>query len=358
MTPPDPLSRRFGGSAVTDASGRFELDGLVAGWQYDLSLEPRPDGSIPSLGSVTAEAGRRVDMAVVSIPAPRKPYVPPTLDERIASAMNVKGSTADRFERAINRCESNNQKLLIVLGKPNDSRLRRFMELRYGDRSLGKVLQDFLVMALSSDDPERADSTIDFLESIGFDTQNEMLPFSLGVVGVDGGLIAQRSTDDIVQDAKLSKEALIQWLGSYVDPPIDAQRLLADTLSRAKAENKRVILQETATWCGPCHMLADFLEANRQWEADYLWVKMDHRFTGASEIMSNLREGAEGGIPWMAILDADGEKLATSNHFESGQNIGFPSSAQGREHFTKMLLDTRQTMTDEQLNEMIAGLKK
>jgi hypothetical protein len=70
-------------------------------------------------------------MGTMNIPAPPKPYVPPTLDERIAKAMGVSGTALDRFNRARPRCKLNRQKLLLVIGKPDDSRLRRFMELRY-----------------------------------------------------------------------------------------------------------------------------------------------------------------------------------------------------------------------------------
>jgi hypothetical protein len=74
--------------------------------------------------------------------------------------------------------------------------------------------------------------------------------------------------------------------------------------------------------------------------------------------MAELRDGASGGIPWFAILDASGDKLATSNHFESGDNIGFPSSGEGQAHFKKMLLDTRLSMTDEEIDAFVARLRK
>jgi len=105
---------------------------------------------------------------------------------------------------------------------------------------------------------------------------------------------------------------VIQWLRSHIDEPIDARKFLDEILAQAKRKNKRVLVQETATWCGPCHMLPDYPNDNREWETDYIWIKMDHRFTGARELMAELRAGASGGIPWFAILDADGKKLATS----------------------------------------------
>ncbi len=350
-------SIRFGGTVVTDSEGRFELVGLVPGWEYELNLESRPDGTIPSLDSVTVDPGQRVDMGTMSIPAPRKPYVPPTLDERIAEAMGVDGTAMDRFERAIPRCKLNKQKLLVVVGKPDDGRLRRFMELRYEDPDFRDVRDDFLIMALSTSGLDNVANVEQLLGELNVETTDASTDFSLLLIDSDGALISESADENLLEEDELSKGAVIEWLRSYIDEPIDARKLFAETLARAKQENKRVLVQETATWCGPCHMLSDFLDENRQWEADYIWIKMDHRFTGAREVMAELRDGASGGIPWYAILDSDGEKLATSND-ESGDNIGFPSSKDGQKHFKQMLLDTRLSITDDQVDALVARLSK
>jgi hypothetical protein len=44
--------------------------------------------------------------------------------------------------------------------------------------------------------------------------------------------------------------------------------------------------------------LSRFLDHQRNvWEKDYLWVKLDHRWTGAMDIAKRLRDKSEGGIP-------------------------------------------------------------
>jgi len=84
---------------------------------------------------------------------------------------------------------------------------------------------------------------------------------------------------------------------------------------------------------------------------------MDHRWTGADEIMKTMRCGAQGGIPWWAILDADGKVMVTSND-EEGDNIGFPSSSNGREHFRGMLEQTAIRLTPMDVNELVEALKQ
>jgi hypothetical protein len=83
---------------------------------------------------------------------------------------------------------------------------------------------------------------------------------------------------------------------------------------------------------------------------------MDHRWTGAQEIMKGFRGDADGGIPWFAILDADGKVLITSNG-EDGNNIGFPSDESGQTHFRKMIEATAQRMTPQQVTSLMEALR-
>ncbi len=59
----------------------------------------------------------------------------------------------------------------------------------------------------------------------------------------------------------------------------------------------------------------------------------------------------------MAILDASGNKLATSNKPDSGDNIGFPADADSKKHFANMLKASRQRMTDEEIEEFVGEAK-
>ncbi|HBL43459.1 MAG TPA: hypothetical protein DDZ90_08720, partial [Planctomycetaceae bacterium] len=70
-----------------------------------------------------------------------------------------------------------------------------------------------------------------------------------------------------------------------------------------------------------------------------------------------MRGGAQGGIPWWAILDKDGKVLVTSND-EEGENIGFPSSSSGRVHFRNMLEKTAIRLTPMDVNELVEALKQ
>jgi hypothetical protein len=81
--------------------------------------------------------------------------------------------------------------------------------------------------------------------------------------------VAGQVIDELCVGDQLSKDRLLELLRQDLTEPLVATRLLLDARERAAAENKRILIQETATWCGPCHRLSRLLDANRSWEKDY-----------------------------------------------------------------------------------------
>ena len=64
------------------------------------------------------------------------------------------------------------------------------------------------------------------------------------------------------------------------------------------------------------------------------------------------------GFPWLAILDADGKVLATSNKPDDGSNIGFPSQPDEIDHFLHILRTTAQRMTPDDFAKLKTYLEK
>lgn len=356
----DPKSRlssnRFGKVVTTDKNGDFTLTQLVPGWKYECTLFDNPGGYILSVASVTVEPGETKQLGELKTPEEPKPYVPPTLADRTRDAFNVAGTPLERFEKAKALVKQLNQNLLVVLASPEDERTKSLMQLRYEIQEFRSYVDDFRFMAISTvDDKLEAAQSLAKALDVSLEPENA---FVLVVVDREGKVTGKLTSEQICDGESLSKERLLAELDKYKTKPLDARELLQKAYEQAEREDKRVFLQETATWCGPCQMLSRLLLENRQWEKDYVWVKMDHRWTGAMEIMKELRGEAEGGIPWMVILDAQGNKLATSNLPKSGSNIGFPSEPEGQVHFANMLKDTRQRMTDQEIDDLISAAAK
>lgn len=350
-------SNRFGRVVTTDSDGVFTLPNLVPDWEYTCTLLDYPGGYVLTVVKANVEPGETRKLGDVKTPEPPKRYVPPTLEERIEQAFTVAGTPLERFARAKQTVKHANQNLLIILSEIKDSRTASLMEWRFEDADYRSYADDFRTMCISTD-ADKIDEAKELAKSLELPELQAEKNFLLIVVNRDGEVVAKIKSDQVCDGDKLSKNRLLTELDKYKTTPLDARELLTLALAKAERENKRVLLQETATWCGPCHMLTRWLLANKQWETDYIWLKMDHRWTGAIEIMKEYRGEAQGGIPWCVILDAKGNKLATSNHLKSGDNIGFPSDADGQKHFAHMFKLTRIRMTDEEIEELTKAAGK
>ncbi|WP_198000242.1 carboxypeptidase regulatory-like domain-containing protein [Gimesia alba] len=357
-----PWRTSFGGKTTTDKEGRFEIVNLVLGQKYDINLVNRPKDqpsriSWRTVETVKVEDSQPVDLGVLEVKPPPKPYKPPTLEERIAKAFSVEGTPLERFQRGTQDAKITMQHLLILFGDPKSKAVKQFMTLRYQDQDVRKELYSFLVMAVDISADKR-DAAQKLAKTLGVNLDGNPADFSLVITDEQGKPIVNTDVSSLSTDGKINKEKILALLKAHTVPTLDAQELLATALKQAKKENKRIIIQETATWCGPCRLLSRFLVRERDlWERDYLWIKIDYRWTGAFEMMKTMRAGAQGGIPWWAILDQDGKVLVTSND-EEGTNIGFPSDQSGREHFRSMLEKTSIRLTPMDINTLVDALKQ
>ncbi|WP_417390643.1 hypothetical protein [Gimesia sp.] len=357
------LSRTaFGGTIITDESGKFELENLVLGQEYNMSLVIRPEKKpgntyYRQVKKITLQDSQPFDLGTIEVKPLPKPYQPPTIDERIAAAFAVKGTPLERFSKAQQIARLTVQYPTILFGDPKSDAVRELMAFRYQDSDVRKELPSFLIMAIdSSGDKRKAAQAL--AEQLNLDWNPKADALDLFVLDTTGKQRAHTDLAALSKSGSVNKQPLIKFLKANQIPPKDARELLDAALKQAKEQNKRVIVQETATWCGPCRLLSQFLDREREkWQRDYIWIKMDHRWTGADEIMKTMRGGAQGGIPWWAILDKDGKVLVTSND-EEGENIGFPSSSTGREHFRGMLEKTAIRLTPMDVNELVEALKQ
>jgi hypothetical protein len=72
---------------------------------------------------------------------------------------------------------------------------------------------------------------------------------------------------------------------------------------------------------------------------------------GFSEVIDGYKGERAGGFPWMAILDAEGEILITSNA-PDGRNIGSPQAEWEIEHWNTMIRETAKRITEEEIQYM------
>ncbi|MEX1232820.1 MAG: thioredoxin family protein [Planctomycetaceae bacterium] len=350
-----PFQTAWGGTKITDSAGRFTMEDLVLGGDYQISVTVENARSWRNVGSVKPTEPGTIDLGKLEL-KPYVPYKPPTIEERISSAFTHAKTPIERFEASFPDVKLSRQRVLMLLTDAAGEPAKQFMTLRFEDDGVQEALYDFRVIPINSSPPH--DEPVKLLAE-KFDEQltGEKANFFIILTDDDGKPIDTAVATDLSTDGKIDREKVLAFLQKNTLEPLDAKTLLDEALAQAKTENKRVIVQETATWCGPCWSLSRFLQQHRDlWETDYIWVKMDHRWTGAQNLMAELRQEAEAGVPWWAILDADGKILVTSNTPE-GNNIGFPSAPAEIEHFRTMVEQTAQRMTTEQIKKLVGDLQ-
>jgi thioredoxin-related protein len=104
------------------------------------------------------------------------------------------------------------------------------------------------------------------------------------------------------------------------DESADGAEQIADALETAKAENKRVLLQFGANWCGWCHKLHHLFEGDEKIAArlkeSYVVVLIDVNGKHNQEVDAKYGHPMQHGLPVIVILDAVGKQLTTKNTAE------------------------------------------
>lgn len=99
------------------------------------------------------------------------------------------------------------------------------------------------------------------------------------------------------------------------DGEADAAAQIAAAVAKAKKENRRVLIQWGANWCGWCHLLHDCFrneaEVRRtlQYEYDLVLVDVGHADKNLELAEKYGADFAGKGLPYLTILDGDGKTV-------------------------------------------------
>lgn len=104
------------------------------------------------------------------------------------------------------------------------------------------------------------------------------------------------------------------------DASADGVEQIEAALAAAKQEDKRVLLQFGAEWCGWCHLLHRLFESDQRiaakLEADYEVVLIDVDGDHNKAVNDKYGNPMQHGLPVLVVLDADGTQLATQDTAE------------------------------------------
>jgi hypothetical protein len=292
------------------------------------------------------------------VEVPRGTNVTVVGDARAAKLFAGTDSLAEAIRQAVVDARLAESRVLLTLGVPDELHSQQLAALTDpADWSrttpeARRALAVYRVLGLKADDSDVAN----VLEKVyGLKLTPGRHPQLIVIDG--GGRVIAVSDLSPAHGSRIDKRRIEEFVIEHAPVQVDGKRLLNSALDRAKLENKRIYLQEGGLQCRPCVEMSRFLANHAEIiDQDFIVLKIDHgRHNNAAEVMKRIRKGKSRGIPWVAILDADGKVLTTSDD-ANGDNIGFPADPAGIDHFLKMLSSSARRMTQNQLKELRSAL--
>jgi hypothetical protein len=282
------------------------------------------------------------------------PPRPLSLEEKTARFFQKSGKLAQRIGKAQEEARSHYLRVLLIVGDPTEKTSCMFQSMRTEDSTVLKALLDYEQVAVAVND---ADSITFLRQSCGLKVDPRSA-LTLVVLGDDGKVSASYRPLLEKKDTSVAAKELAGFLTAHALPRLDAEKLLAAALERARRQDKRVFIQETGTYCSWCRVLSRFIASNRQiFDENYVMLEIDRdRFVHGDEVMKRYRSGDDRSIPWCAVLDAEAKMHANWNG--PNGNIGFPNDAKGIDHFLQVLTKTAARLTPGQLQELRRALEK
>jgi len=286
-------------------------------------------------------------------PDPATPAAQPAVPQARKPIYDETADAAHAVEAAIARAKAENRRVLIQWGANWCPWCHRLHETCAADNDLRKeLLYEYEVVLV---DVGRFDKNFDLAAKYQADIKAG-IPY-LTVLDGDGKLVTNQETSSLEAGSQHDPAKVLAFLQKYRATPVQAGEQLSAALARGQQEHKPVLLRFGAPWCGWCHKMDAWQaqpEVARRIDAALVCVKVDvERAVGGKELSQKF--GAEGGIPWFAILDDQGDALATSVGAKG--NVGFPYQDEEIAHFESMLVQAVPRMTEGDRTFLIESLQ-
>jgi thiol-disulfide isomerase/thioredoxin len=258
---------------------------------------------------------------------------------------------------ALESAKRENRRVLVMFGGNWCGWCQRLHALFKDNKQIAKALLYEYDLVLV--DIGRFDKQMDIPASYDIALKRAGVPF-LTVLDADGKVVANQDSGALEEGDHHNPEKVLAFLNKWKAEPRDAERVVAETLRQAAAADKRVFLHLGAPWCPWCRKLDAFLAQRKVAELlarDFVDLKIDvDRMTKGPEVAKRFRPTEKGGIPWFAVLDAQGKVLTTSDGPEG--NIGFPSEPEDITFFSGMLKKNGKRLSAAQLGQIEEALRQ
>lgn len=124
----------------------------------------------------------------------------------------------------------------------------------------------------------------------------------------------------------ISCSAFAQQDSLTYHPSADAKKEIAETVAKAKTENKHVVLMIGGNWCRWCKMFEKFRLNNAKVDStvrrDFVWLHVNYSKENKNlDVLKSLSFPQRFGFPVFVVLDGNGKLLHLQNsaYLEDGE---------------------------------------
>jgi hypothetical protein len=278
--------------------------------------------------------------------APEPPVVAPTLRlsplaTRPPVLFDPEADPEADIAAAVERARKERRRVLVIWGSDWCSWSRGLdLLLKTSPRLRFEAAAEYVIVRV---DVGRYDRNSDLLAAYDVDLEHARIPV-LSVLDGEGKLLC--SGESAVLESRVGREKgfdvqkVHEFLLAHKAPPKNADEVFANALAAAAASKKCVLAHFEVPLRPPCVALDEWLarpEVRSLLEKDFVVARIDvQRMTNADLLLARLRDVNSKALPWMAVFDATGKRLATSDD-EFCRNILYPQSDADGKLFRAML---------------------
>ncbi len=325
---------------TTNSNGEFEFKHVPTSVPVVVRID---DAQVPEevdqyLGRYMVTANENRPLETFEIGRASRPTEPQSLETRLARLnLNCKINSANA--------------LILILGE--GLQVDEFYQQAFSTQG-NKDLYWYLPAAISyatSQRPDTKQSLADRKWELPKENQIAMIATDASGAELD------RVTLDLSD--KTAEQQVKDFVSKNKGETADAQAKLDAALDKASQTNRKVWVTIGHTRCAPCFRMGQWIDSQKSiLEKEYVFVKVDvARDINAEEISKLITSGKHHGVPFYAILNADGSVLIDAEGPLG--NIGFPGgSYEGRRHLETMLSESADRLTAEEIQALIQSLKR
>jgi len=279
--------------------------------------------------------------------------VRPRLVTRMArSDSDYSGALADRYKTLLRDCRLSGYRLLVI-DADQANHVTSFIDRAMLDDDENPDINRYMLFSIPRAAKELTDADRAFIAKMKWapPAAAQVIAYAIDPSGQELARI------DVNVKQQSSTAAVKKFIAMHAPPRHDAEQIWADALAEAERTNRRVWARVSGRHCGPCFQLSRWLDDHRELlEQDFVLIKIDgSNDLNAAQISLFITGGKEGGIPFHAIFAPAGERLIDSEG--PAGNIGNPSGDEGKRHLRRMLTETRQRLTDAEIDQLIDSLE-